>query len=101
VKTVDNLEGFVLSNIPEADKKTYLRHEARLAKIASIRYLQITLEPVLVLPKKNGKAGQDKKEFVDMIIKLLDGDPDHTQCGNTKAYDNVMPAGIMNCSELK
>ncbi|HPJ96539.1 MAG TPA: hypothetical protein PK022_04465 [Syntrophales bacterium] len=101
VKTVDNLESFVLSNVPEADKKTYLRHEARLAKIASIRYLQITLDPVLAFPGKNGKADQDKKEFVDKIIKLLDGSPDHPQRGNTEAYDDVMPAGIMNCSELK
>jgi hypothetical protein len=101
VKTVDNLEGFVLSNIPEADKKTYLRHEARLAKIASIKYLQITLEPVLALPKKNGKADQDKKEFVDKIIKLLDGNPGHAHQGNTEVYGDLMPAGIMNCSELK
>lgn len=101
IKTIDNLDGFVLSNVSEADKKTYLRHEARLAKIASIKYLQITLELVLTMPEKAGKEVKDKKEFVDKIIKLLDGYPDQTQHSNAEAYGEIMPAGIMNCSELK
>lgn len=100
-KTIDNLNSFVLSDIPEADKKAYLTHEARLAKIASVRYLQITLDPVLALPKKTDQEGKDKKEFVDKIIKLLDGDPDNRFRGNTEAYDQIMSQGIMNCSGLK
>jgi len=101
VKTIDNLDGFVLSDIPEQERKSYLQHEARLAKIASIKYLQIILDPVLTLPKKRGKEDKDKQEFVDKIIKLLDGHPGNTHRDHSEAYDNVMTEGIMNCSELK
>lgn len=44
---------------------------------------------------------EEPEEFVDKIMKLLDGDQNNRQRADTEMYDQIMSQGIMNCSELK
>jgi hypothetical protein len=114
VKSIGSFDSFVLSNTSDNDKKAYLKHEARLAKAASIQYLKITLDLVLRFPKDTVKdetiKNNYKKQFVDKIFYLLDGDGNNNGIrnngknngnGKVDSYDQIMSQGIMNCSELK
>jgi hypothetical protein len=107
VKSIDRYDRFVLSDASENDKKAYLKHEARLAKIASIKYLKITLGFVLEWPKnisKDETTAKYKKQFIDKILCLLngyDGNEGNTENNHDDLYQQVMSQGIMNCSELK
>ena len=113
VKSIESIDSFVLSGTSENDKKAYLKHEARLARIASIKYLTIVLELVLTFPKDISKdetvKNNYKKRFIDNISYLLDGNGNNsalyhggnkTENGNVESYDQIMSQGIMNCSEL-
>ena len=114
VKSIDNFDSFVLASASENDKRAYLKHEARLAKIASIKYLKITLDLVLAFPKDISKdetvENNHKKQFINNILYLLDGNGSNTSgdrrgndTGNgiADSYDQIMAQGIMNCSELR
>jgi len=114
VKSIESFDSFVLSNTSENDKKAYLKHEARLAKVASIKYLKITLDLVLTFPKDISKdetaKNSYKRQFIDNILYLLDGDGsnsgidrrgNNTGNVNVDSYGPIMSQGIMNCSELK
>jgi hypothetical protein len=100
VKSLESLESFILSDASESDKVAYLKHEARLAKVASIKYLNITLKTLLALPKaelaRPTAFQARKKAFLEEMTRLLEGKIKNS----SGPFSEVMPEGILNCSQL-
>jgi hypothetical protein len=107
VKAFKSIDKFDLIKASEKDKRAYLKHEARLAKIATIKFLKLNLELLLEMPKgllKDEGAREDhKRQFINKITKLLEvetGEKVGVEI-KTYSYDKIMSEGIMKCSDIK
>lgn len=107
VKAIKSIDKFDLIKTTEKDKRAYLKHQARLAKIASIKFLKLNLELLLEMPKvlfKDEDSRESfKKQYMNKMNNLLEVDASEKVGVESKtfSYDKIMSDGIMKCSELK
>ena len=94
VTPVDNLSEFDLNDETEASRRSHLKHEARLARIATAKYIDLILTDIR-------KRGQDENYDVDYQLlnerltkQLFEGGADLPVIGK------VMPSGVMRCEGL-